>query len=236
MRIISKIYSVVYIPIFIIIALFSIFAAYIVFLFTFNPKKANIIARIWGKLSVIASFTKVEVIKEEFQLESRYVVMSNHQSAFDIFILYGYLPFDFTFLSKIEVFKIPLFGLAMKIVGAIGVERGNTKKLKSTILAMQNYLKQDRSLLIFPEGTRSIDGKLLPFKKGGFMLAKKSNAKILPVTIIGSKEVLRKGSFFINPFKKVKLIISKPIETKSKNLNSLMEEVRLIIERNLEEN
>jgi len=194
----SKIYSVLYIPILIIISLFSIFGAYIVYLITRDSKKANIVARFWGKLLVLTSFTKVEIIKEDFNLNSKYVIMTNHQSAFDIFILYGYLPLDFTFLSKIEIFKIPLFGIAMKIVGAIGVERGNTAKLKSTISAMQNYMNKNRSLLIFPEGTRSYDGKLLPFKKGGFMLAKKSNAEILPVALIGSCNVLKKGSFFIN--------------------------------------
>jgi 1-acyl-sn-glycerol-3-phosphate acyltransferase len=229
----SKIYSVLYIPILIIISLFSIFGAYIVYLITRDSKKANIVARFWGKLLVLTSFTKVEIIKEDFNLNSKYVIMTNHQSAFDIFILYGYLPLDFTFLSKIEIFKIPLFGIAMKIVGAIGVERGNTAKLKSTISAMQNYMNKNRSLLIFPEGTRSYDGKLLPFKKGGFMLAKKSNAEILPVALIGSCNVLKKGSFFINPFRKVKLIISKPIETKNKNLNSLMNEVRSVLENNL---
>ncbi len=229
-----KIYSIIYIPVFILISLLAIFGAYIAYLFTRNPKKANIVARWWGRLAVVTSFTKVELILENFKIGQKYVIMCNHQSAFDIFILYGYLPLDFTFLSKIEVFKIPLFGIAMKIVGAIGVERGNTAKLKSTILAMQNYMNQNRALLIFPEGTRSIDGKLLPFKKGGFMLAKKSNAEILPVTIINSRNVLKKGSLLINPFQKVKVIISKPIETKGKNLNLLMDEVREVIERNLE--
>ena len=205
------------------------------YLLTRNPSKANIIARIWGKALVITAFTKVNM-EEHFDssvFNENYVLMSNHQSAFDIFLLYGYLPFDFTFLSKKEVFKIPLFGIAMKVVGAIAVDRENPASLKKTIKDMENYIKGGRSLLIVPEGTRSKDGKLLPFKKGGFLLAKKSKTKILPVTIIGSSDVLKRGSFLINPGKRVKIILNNPVEVEGKNLNALMDEVKKIMQKNL---
>ena len=229
----SKIYAVLYIPVFILITLICALSCVIIYSLTSNPKKANILAKIWGRAVVLSAFVKVNIILEDFKLEQRYVVMANHQSAFDIFVLYGFLPLDFTFLSKIEVFKIPIFGTAMKVVGAIAVDRENKAGLVKTIKDMENYMATDRSLLIFPEGTRSKDGKLLPFKKGGFLLAKKTNSKILPVTIINSNKVLKKGSFFVNPFKEVKLIINKPVEVNKKNLNNIMDEVREVLETNL---
>ena len=231
----SKIYSLIYICSTIVISLICIFLCIFLYILTRNPSKANVIAKIWGKALVITALTKVNM-EEHFDISifnENYVLMSNHQSAFDIFLLYGYLPFDFTFLSKKEVFKIPLFGIAMKVVGAIAVDRENPASLKKTIKDMENYIKGGRSLLIFPEGTRSKDGKLLPFKKGGFLLAKKSKIKILPVTIIGSSDVLKRGSFLINPGKKVKIVLDKPIEVEGKNLNALMDEVKKIMQKNL---
>ena len=229
----NKIFAIYYIPVFVLITLFCAVNCVIVYFLTNNPKKANILAKIWGRAVVLSAFVKVTILIDDFKLEQRYVVMANHQSAFDIFVLYGFLPFDFTFLSKKEVFKIPIFGTAMKVVGAIAVDRENKAGLVKTIKDMERYMKTNRSLLIFPEGTRSEDGDLLPFKKGGFLLAKKTNSQILPVTIINSNKVLKKGSFFINPFKEVKLIINKPIEVNKRNLNEIMNEVRNVFESNL---
>ena len=231
----SKIYAYIYIPLITIISFLSILFCLLIYFFTRDPSKANIIAKIWGKALVKTAFVKVDLIKniEKEVLEDNYILMSNHQSAFDIFLLYGYLPFDFTFLSKKEVFKIPLFGLAMKVVGAIAVDRENPATLKKTIKDMENYINGNRSLLIFPEGTRSKDGNLLPFKKGGFLLAKKSKTKILPITIINSNSVLKKGSFLITPGINVKIILDPPIEVEKKNLNILMNEVYQVMEKNL---
>jgi 1-acyl-sn-glycerol-3-phosphate acyltransferase len=88
-------------------------------------------------------------------------------------------------------------------------------------------------LLIFPEGTRSEDGELLDFKKGGFLLAKKSNVKILPVTVINSNKILKKGSFLITPFVNVTMILNEPIPVENANLNELMEQVRGVMQENL---
>jgi 1-acyl-sn-glycerol-3-phosphate acyltransferase len=193
------------------------------------------VATLWGRMLTKSAFARVEVIKKFSHDEGNenYVLMANHQSAFDIFILYGYLPFDFTFLSKKEVFQIPLFGLAMKVVDAIAVDRENKASLKKTIKDMENYIRRGRSLLIFPEGTRSEDGELLDFKKGGFLLAKKSNVKILPVTVINSNKILKKGSFLITPCVNVTMILNEPIPVENANLNELMEQVRGVMQENL---
>ena len=217
------------------ITLISVILCISVYYITKNPSKANVVASLWGRMLTKAAFAKVEVIKKFSHDEGNenYVLMANHQSAFDIFILYGYLPFDFTFLSKKEVFQIPLFGLAMKVVDAIAVDRENKASLKKTIKDMENYIRRGRSLLIFPEGTRSEDGELLDFKKGGFLLAKKSNVKILPVTVINSNKILKKGSFLITPFVNVTMILNEPIPVENANLNELMEQVRGVMQENL---
>ncbi len=232
-KVMNKIFAIYYIPVFIIITLISALTCVLVYSLTLDPKKANVVAKIWGKAVVLSAFVKVDIVLQNFKLEQKYVVMANHQSAFDIFVLYGFLPLDFTFLSKIEVFKIPIFGLAMKVVGAIAVDRENKAGLVKTVKDMEKYMETNRSLLIFPEGTRSPDGQLLPFKKGGFLLAKKTNSKILPVTIINSNKVLKKGSFFVNPFREVKVIINKPIEVNKRNISNIMDEVREVFETNL---
>ena len=229
----NRIFSLYFIPIFVLITFLSATTCILTYLITFNPKAANKIAVLWGKLVVRAAFVKLEIAQDDFNLEQGYVIMANHQSAFDIFLLYGFLPLDFTFLSKIEVFMVPIFGVAMKVVGAIAVDRGKKAGLKKTIVDMENYMATNRSLLIFPEGTRSGDGKLLDFKKGGFLLAKKSNSKVLPVTIINSNKVLKKGSFKVNPFKKVRIIINKPIVTNGRDIDSVMDEVRNVLNNNL---
>ncbi len=223
---ISKVYSVVFIPIFLVVTLFFVLLCYLLYFLTFNPKIANYAAKLWGKAIIKSALLKVEVINSGvFDKKQGYVVMANHQSAFDIFLLYGYLPFDFTFLSKIEILRIPLFGSSMKMVGAVGVDRGNKASLKKTIKEMKDYIATNRSLLIFPEGTRSRDGKLLPFKKGGFFLAKVSNSKILPVKIEGTRDVLPKGSILINPHRSVKLKILEPVDSKDYEVSELMNRV-----------
>ncbi len=231
----SRIYSYIYILVLFFITLISVILCISVYYITKNPSKANVVASLWGRMLTKAAFAKVEVIKKFSHDEGNenYVLMANHQSAFDIFILYGYLPFDFTFLSKKEVFQIPLFGLAMKVVDAIAVDRENKASLKKTIKDMENYIRRGRSLLIFPEGTRSEDGELLDFKKGGFLLAKKSNVKILPVTVINSNKILKKGSFLITPFVNVTMILNEPIPVENANLNELMEQVRGVMQENL---
>ncbi len=231
----SRIYSYIYILVLFFITLISVILCISVYCITKNPSKANVVATLWGRMLTKSAFARVEVIKKFSHDEGNenYVLMANHQSAFDIFILYGYLPFDFTFLSKKEVFQIPLFGLAMKVVDAIAVDRENKASLKKTIKDMENYIRRGRSLLIFPEGTRSEDGELLDFKKGGFLLAKKSNVKILPVTVINSNKILKKGSFLITPCVNVTMILNEPIPVENANLNELMEQVRGVMQENL---
>jgi len=164
------------------------------------------------------------------------IFMTNHQSYFDIFALLAYLPHDFRFIMKKELMEIPLLGYAMRKVGYIGIDRENPRAALRSLKEASDKLHHGISLLIFPEGTRSPDGSLLPFKKGGFKLAMKTGAEIVPIGIRGSAKIaskgrlrLRKGRFSIG--------FGPPIDSKKfsrRDIDRLMELTREHIKRLIE--
>lgn len=160
------------------------------------------------------------------------IYMTNHQSYLDIFGLLSVLPVDFKFLMKQELMRIPLLGFAMQKVGYIGIERKDPRKAVESMRAAAERISNGVSVLIFPEGTRSLDGTLQKFKRGGFNLALRARCEIVPIGITGSAKLLPKGSFRV---KKGIFVISigSPIDTKKytkKTIDLLMQEVRLAIE------
>lgn len=126
------------------------------------------------------------------------IYMTNHQSYFDIFALLAYLPVDFKFILKQELMRIPLFGRAMRSAGYIGIERNDPRKALKSMNEAAEKIRNGSSVVIFPEGTRSPDGKLQPFKRGGFNLALKSGCDIVPIAITNSCLIVPKGSLRIN--------------------------------------
>ena len=156
------------------------------------------------------------------------IYMSNHQSYFDIFALLACLPLHFKFILKQELMGIPLFGLAMKKAGYIGLEREDPRKAIKSLVEAAEKIRRGASVVIFVEGTRSPDGSLLPFKKGGFNLALRSGCDIVPVVIRGSHRIVPKGSLKINSGT-FDLNIGLPIPTKGlskRGIPDLMERVR----------
>ncbi len=158
--------------------------------------------------------------------------MANHQGAFDIFALLAYLPIHFKWLAKEELFRIPIFGWAMGAAGYISIDRRGKKKALESIENAVTKIREGASVLIFPEGTRSPDGKIHPFKKGGFTLAIKAGVPIIPISIRGSREVLPRDSFRLKPGE-IEIAIGKPISTHDKSMadrDSLMDNVKEAIE------
>lgn len=156
------------------------------------------------------------------------IYLSNHQSYFDIFALLAYLPADFKFVLKQELMKIPLLGLAMRQAGYIAIDREDPRKAVKSMNEAAMKIKQGASLLIFPEGTRSADGKLQPFKRGGFLLAFKAGCDVVPVAISESHKIVPKGSLKINKGT-FALNIGRPISVKDyakKDMDKLMTRVR----------
>jgi len=140
----------------------------------------------------------------------------NHASQMDILVLYRALPVPFRFLVKKELFKVPLLGYAMTKAGYIPIDRKNSRAAVKSIKEAAERLRKGASIVIFPEGTRSRDGRLQRFKEGGFMLAVKSGCPVVPVAIKGSHKVLPKGAFIARPGL-IEVTVGTPIEVISKN-------------------
>ncbi|RJR26300.1 MAG: 1-acyl-sn-glycerol-3-phosphate acyltransferase [Desulfobacteraceae bacterium] len=186
-------------------------------------------ARPWSRIILWVSGIRVNVrgLENIDPLLPR-IYMTNHQSYFDIFVLLAHLPVDFKFIMKQELMKIPLFGYATRRAGYIGITREDPRKAIASMNKAAEKIASGSSVLIFPEGTRSSDGILLPFKKGGFTLAVKSGCDIVPVAVIGSHRIVRKGSFKINKGS-IELVFGKPIPVSGyskRDIDALMEKVR----------
>jgi 1-acyl-sn-glycerol-3-phosphate acyltransferase len=197
-----------------------------------GENKIHHIARIWAKILLLLSNTRVAVIGEENVLAGKpQIFMSNHQSDIDILVVLGFVPGQFRWIAKKELFKIPVFGSAMRNAGYIEIDRQNHENaLKSLDIAAQK-IREGKSVMTFPEGTRSKDGTIKPFKQGMFHLAIKAGVPIVPVCIIGAGAIMSKRSLQINPGK-VTLIIGKPIDVTgyhTGNRAELIERVRNVI-------
>ncbi len=193
------------------------------------------VVNLWARLLLFISNVKVEVIGKENVFNDRpQIFMANHQSNFDIFLVQANLPCHFHWLAKKELFGIPVFGSAMKSAGAIEIDRGNrVNAIKGLDKAVQK-IRKGESVATFPEGSRSEDGKIKPFKKGIFYLAIKSGAPIIPISIKGSGYIMPKKSLSVHPGK-ITMIIGEPVEVKSYSIESrdeLITEVRNAIAGN----
>ena len=157
-------------------------------------------SRFWAK--TILFFSGVTVFlegSEHIHDDETYVFMANHQSMFDILVLFAHLPVQYRWLAKKELFHIPLFGHAMGKVGHISIERSDRRSAHKSLVNAARKIAEGTSVVIFPEGSRSQDGILKPFKPGGFHLAVRSKRPIVPIVISGTRDVMQKGSMRIVP-------------------------------------
>ena len=194
------------------------------------------VARLWGKIQLRSAGTPVDISGlENIDPHKSYILVSNHQSTFDIFALLGYLPIQFRWIAKAELFRIPFLGWAMTRIGYIPIERESPKKAYRSMIAAAEAVKRGVSVIIFPEGTRSPDGKLQSFKKGLFLIALKSEAPILPITIQGTAGIMAKGDWRARPGR-VWITVDPPIETAgipTEREAELSRQVRQTLEKNL---
>jgi len=148
---------------------------------------------LWGAASKVNVIYKNEAVKKEVEkirdTREAIVLISNHQSNTDIPVLSAYLPIDFSFIAKKEMRKWPLIGYWMKCQDCIFLDRKNPRQGMKDMKEAEKKIANGHSFVIFPEGTRSEDGKVGEFKKGSFKLALDSNARILPVTLIGTYDI-----------------------------------------------
>lgn len=174
---------------------------------------------------------------ENIDKKAPYVFMANHLSIIDGPMLFMIIPQSVRVILKKEVFRIPIIAQAMRQVGFIPIDRKRLKGGKESIDRASRHIKEKSySFLIFPEGTRSRDGKLQPFKRGGFFLALASLAPIVPVSIQGTYEIMPRGSFFVKRGKvRANFHSAVPVEEFSRDsLPQLIDRVRNIIQSGLE--
>ena len=195
------------------------------------------VANIWAKMLLAIANTKVEIIGGENVLtEKPQIFMANHQSDFDILIVLAHLQGQFRWIVKKELFQIPLFGRAMQSAGYIEIDREDREKAIMGIDKAAMKIREGKSVMSFPEGSRSNDGKIKPFKHGMFYLAIKSGVPIVPISIIGAGEIMPKRSLHIRPGK-ITMVIDRPIDVTGysiENRQELIDRVQNIITRNYE--
>lgn len=184
-------------------------------------------------------FWTVRVQGREFiDRKKAYVVVSNHQSMFDIPLLFV-LPLNFKFVSKKEVYRIPVFGLTLWLRRDVAIERGGTSSTKRMLYRCKDLIRKGLSVVIFPEGTRTRTGRIERFKEGAFMVAKTAGADLLPVVIEGNYDMKKeKGFGFKMPHRfTVRILEPVPAETVRgtdiRTLSARVHERMLSVHRNL---
>lgn len=191
----------------------------------------------WARTALWLAGVTVEVDgAEKVPLHEPVIFMSNHQSNFDILALFYAIPRQFAWIAKEELFRIPIFGHSMRRAGYVPLDRGDGRRALKSMDAAAGMIRSGKSVVIFPEGTRTVDGKLLPFKRGGFLLAGKAGVPVIPVTVT--------GSMVINPAKrmelyrgKIRIIFSDAMPVAGaagKQKDALMEQVKQQIAAGLE--
>ena len=190
------------------------------------------IARNWGLVILWAAGIRVEVQNgQHIHMTEPQIVASNHQSWFDVFALAGVMPKKFRFVAKEELGRIPIFGRAWNTAGHISVNRSDRMQAIRTLNHFGKLVRENNSaIVIFPEGTRSWDGKLLPFKKGAFMLALHTHVDIVPTAVIGGRAIQKKGDWRI---RKGRLIVrfGEPISTVGYSETNRDELIRIVQDR-----
>ena len=166
-----------------------------------------------------------------------FVVMSNHQSLYDIPALFQSLPLRLRMVAKTELFRIPIWAQAMRAAGFVELDRSAHERAIQSLERAKAALSKGTSIWIAPEGTRSKDGSLAPFKLGGFHLAAGAHAKILPVTVAGTRSILPAKGARVVPGAKVHVTVHPPVDPADfggEVNDALVQAVRTSIERALE--
>ncbi len=196
------------------------------------------LAVLWAWINLTLTGVRVRVIgREKVDSARSYIVMTNHQSNLDVLALATRLPLQLRWIAKRELMKVPIFGLAIKRLGMIIIDRENPEKAHESMKAAGEKIRSGLSIIIFPEGTRSKDGNLLEFKKGGFVMALQTETPILPVTINGSRFCLPKGGLFSLRPGNIQMIIHDIVDVAGltvEDRDKLLAKVRGIIEGGLD--
>lgn len=179
--------------------------------------------KVWSWLTCYLLLLPIKVEgRDNLDPSASYVFVANHQGAMDIFLIYGFLRRNFKWMMKKSLKKIPLVGFACQKAGFIFVDRSSRQGLWETIDHARRTLHTGMSLMVFPEGSRTFNGKMQPFNRGAFLLADELQLPVVPITITGSFKVLpRTKGFGFAEHSTMRLIIHKPIMPQGKGANNI---------------
>ena len=188
--------------------------------------------RFWrslGPVMAVVNPWRVEVSGlENVDPKRVYVIVSNHQSFADIPVI-THVKLDTKWLAKAELFRIPVLGWMLRMAGDVPVERGDARRAAKALLQCGRYLRQGVSVVFFPEGTRSRDGRVLPFNEGPFQLAIREHVPVLPLAIQGSGNALPRNTWMFGPTQTIHLHVLAPVESDGWQPATLRDHVREII-------
>ncbi|MDH5737644.1 MAG: 1-acyl-sn-glycerol-3-phosphate acyltransferase [Gammaproteobacteria bacterium] len=232
-RLIYRLYSwVIIIPVLGIVTFFVCSFIIIMSALGMPDLSSRIFGTIWARVNLAAMLSGITVTgKEKIKHGQPYIIAANHQSLIDIYAIYGYLGLDIKWVMKKELRKVPMLGRACEMMGHIIVDRSNTKAALKSINDARDRILRGNSVIFFPEGTRSRDGVLLPFKKGAFRLAKDLALPILPVVIQGTLEILPSDTMRFTPGH-IRMKVLDPISAETvvdMDVNSLSAKTRELI-------
>ncbi|MBJ6725705.1 lysophospholipid acyltransferase family protein [Geomesophilobacter sediminis] len=191
-------------------------------------------ARLWSYGCVKAAGVRLVVDgTDKIPTDGPVIYMGNHQGNFDIHVLSIAIPRRFSWIAKAELFRVPVFGGAMRRAGYVPLDRSDGRKALKSMKEAAARIASGTSVVIFPEGTRSTDGNLLPFKRGAFLLAAKAGVPIVPFTINGSRRANPAHTLELNPGT-IHVTFSDPIPVAGEKEDVLLERVREAVTARLE--
>lgn len=195
------------------------------------------LSRFWALILITAAGVRLKIHhRDRIDPGQSYIIISNHQSHFDSLALVRTLGIPYRWVAKTELQRIPLFGHALRALGTVFIDRTDRESAISSIHRGVSQLPAGVSLIFFPEGTRSSDGTINSFKKGGFITALETKWPILPVTVNGSRAILPKGSLVFQSGT-IEIVVGDPIESgdcKPDEIDFLMEKTRSAIVGNFQ--
>ncbi|OQZ02920.1 MAG: hypothetical protein B6D34_08670 [Candidatus Brocadia sp. UTAMX1] len=218
MNLMYKLYQIVFTlyswVLFVSIWMLSTLIAIVVSLDTKKKENAfNTLERVSSRIAfkLLGIQVKIQGI-ENIPKNEPLIFISNHQSMIDIKLSLAFIPTNFSFISKDTIFRIPILGSFMTVSGHIPIQRTDDRKAYETLLTAIKKLSSKKSIVIFPEGTRSEDGKLAPFKRGISLIILKSGKRVMPMAICGSSQLMPKRGWLSHPEKRhIKISFGKPL-------------------------
>lgn len=215
---------VVGVPLAILSTIFTTVSLIIIAPFYPNSKLVYYITLWWGKFCCNIFFISVQCVGlEKIDRNQSYVFTANHQSLFDILSIYGWIPYVFRWIMKMELRNVPLLGKASESSGQIFIDRSNPIAAKHSMQKAAEQLKNGKSIVIFPEGTRTKTGRVGKFKRGAFLLAMELKLPIVPITISGSYDRIKGLRVFPG---KITLNIHSPIDVSQYSMEQSSELLR----------